>query len=179
VTSRRLIYGVVSGLLLATTAIALSWPTSSGAGSSASPGGPPTVTRFALVVDGHEIASFGELVGLSAGFEPSDLEVNLAGQQTKLVVPTRQHPPTVALRRGLTTSIELWDWHEDVLRNGSRGWKNSELVMYDTEGRPVARYFLENAWPAKLEIDTLKAEENEILTETVVIVCEHMRRVSP
>jgi hypothetical protein len=44
--------------------------------------------------------------------------------------------------------------------------KSASLVMYDTSGSPVARYHLENAWPAKVEIGGLRADASEVLMET-------------
>ena len=56
--------------------------------------------------------------------------------------------------------------------------KNASLVMYDYEGKPVARYHLTNAWPSKIEIGALKAGASEVLIETVTIVAERIERVS-
>jgi phage tail-like protein len=50
--------------------------------------------------------------------------------------------------------------------------------MYNTDGKPVARYHLEHAWPAKLEIGTLGAGRTEVLTESVTLVCEHLQRLA-
>ena len=51
--------------------------------------------------------------------------------------------------------------------------------MYNVDGKPVARYHLEHAWPAKIEIGALKAGASEVLMETVTMVCEHIQRVAP
>ena len=57
--------------------------------------------------------------------------------------------------------------------------KSCSLVMFDADGKPVARYHLENAWPCKIELGALKAGASEVLMETVTIVCEHIQRVAP
>ena len=59
------------------------------------------------------------------------------------------------------------------------GRKTASLVMYNTTGDPVARYNLENAWPAKLEIGALRAGASSVLLETVTLVCENLQRVAP
>jgi hypothetical protein len=51
--------------------------------------------------------------------------------------------------------------------------------MVDVEGKAVARYHLESARPAKLEIGGLKASASEALYERVTLVCENIERVSP
>ncbi len=54
--------------------------------------------------------------------------------------------------------------------------KNCTLTVYNTEGKPVARYHLEKAWPSKIEVAGLKAGANEMLMEAVTLVAE---RISP
>jgi hypothetical protein len=49
------------------------------------------------------------------------------------------------------------------------------LVMYDSDSKPVARYYLENAWPAKIDVGSLDAAKNEVSLETVEIAHEGVR----
>ena len=79
----------------------------------------------------------------------------------------------------MTSDLELAAWHELAMNDWSAARKNASLVMYDATGTPVARYRLENAWPAKLEIGSLKAGASSILLETVTLVCDHLQRVAP
>jgi phage tail-like protein len=51
--------------------------------------------------------------------------------------------------------------------------------MYDSDGHPVARYHLENAWPSQLEVAPLKAGSNEVLYETVTLMCDAAQRIAP
>jgi hypothetical protein len=51
--------------------------------------------------------------------------------------------------------------------------------MYNTHGTPVARYHLENAWPAKIEIGAMKVGASKVLMETVTLTCERIERVAP
>jgi phage tail-like protein len=137
--------------------------------------GPTTVARYALVVEGTEIATFGELGGIVSGLDPSELQLQ-SGQPLKL--PAKRTPPTVTLERGLTSDTALWAWQEAALAGAAGGRKGADLVMFDAEGTPVARYHLEQAWPSKLEIGALEAGASEVLMETVTIVCEKIQRVS-
>jgi phage tail-like protein len=79
----------------------------------------------------------------------------------------------------MTRNLELAAWHELAMNDWTTARKNATLVMYDATGTPVARYHLENAWPAKLEIGSLSAGASEVLMETVTLVCDHLQRVSP
>ena len=139
-----------------------------------------TASRFSITIDGYEIAAFSELQGITTQvdvvdfLQSSDKEVML----TKL--PGKRTPPTVILKRGKNNSMELWSWHEAVLAGDmAAARKSCSLVMYNTDGKPVARYHMENAWPAKIELGGLKAGASEVLMESVTVVCEHIQRVAP
>jgi phage tail-like protein len=75
--------------------------------------------------------------------------------------------------------MEMWAWHDQALRDLNAAKKNAMLTMYNTAGSPVARYHLENAWPAKVEIGGLLAGASIVLMETVTIVAEDIQRVAP
>ena len=102
--------------------------------------------RFSLTIDGVEIASFSELAEVAPG---------------KLV-----------LRRGSATSKAIFAWHQSVVEGQIAARKDATIVMYDTGGRPVARYHLENAWPSKLEIGGLKSDSNEVAIEGITLCHE-------
>ena len=144
------------------------------------PGDAITAARFSIVIDGYQIASFAELVGITTEIEPVELIESTETSVRLKKLPGKNKPPTITLKRGKNNSMELWMWHEAV-RNGDiiAARKSCSLVMYSTDGKPVARYYLEAAWPCKLEIGALKAGASEVLMETVTLVCEHIQRVAP
>lgn len=139
-----------------------------------------TAARFSITIDGYEIASFAELLGITTEVEAVELMESTDKAVVLKKLPGKTKPPTLVLKRGKNTSMELWAWHEAVL-NGDivAARKSCSLVMYSTDGKPVARYHLEHAWPSKLEIGGLKAGASEVLMETVTLVCEHIQRVAP
>jgi phage tail-like protein len=170
------IYALVVLCLLVAAAVGLvASPVSSGAGVLSSTD-PVTAARFAIVVDGQQVAAFSELQALTSGYETEDIDVDQ--KETILTVPTKHRPPSVILKRGLTSDRALWDWHADAIQNGSRAWRDAELVMYDYEGRPVARFTMINAWPSKLEVDTLSSGGQAVAMETLTLACERLERVS-
>jgi phage tail-like protein len=139
-----------------------------------------TAARFAIVIDGVEIAQFSELSGITTEVEPVDFLESSDKEIIFKKLPGRRKPPHITLKRGKNTSTELWSWHEAVLNGDiAQARKSCSLVMYGFDGKPVARYHCENAWPAKLEVGALKAGASEVLMETVTIVCENIQRVSP
>jgi phage tail-like protein len=79
----------------------------------------------------------------------------------------------------MTRSLDLWFLHDAAIAGGPASRKNMTLIMYGTDGQPVARYNLASAWPAKIEIGALKAGASEVLMETVTFECERIERVAP
>jgi phage tail-like protein len=81
----------------------------------------------------------------------------------------------------MTGSLELWSWHE-AARKGTMGGaarRSCSIIMYNAEGKPVGKYYLENAWPSKMDFAGLKAGASEALIETVTLTCEYIQRVAP
>jgi phage tail-like protein len=144
------------------------------------PGDAITAARFSIVIDGYQIASFSELIGISTEVEPVELLESTEKEVMLKKLPGKRKPPTLTLKRGKNQSMELWLWHEAVLMGDIvAARKSCSLVMYSTDGTAVARYHLEMAWPSKLEVGGLKAGASEVLYETVTLVCEHIQRVAP
>jgi phage tail-like protein len=140
---------------------------------------PITASRFSITIDGYEIAAFSELQGITTEVKPVE---HLESTDKELILkklPGKREPATVKLKRGKTADMALWAWHEAVLQGDLlAARKSASLVMYGADGKPVARYHMENAWPSVVEIGSLKAGANDVLMETVTIVCETLQRVS-
>jgi phage tail-like protein len=139
-----------------------------------------TAARFSITIDGSEIATFSELQGITTSVEVVDFIESSDKEVVMKKLPGRRNPPTVVLKRGKNNSMELWAWHESVLQgNMAAARRSCSLVMYNVDGKPVARYHLEDAWPAKIEIGALKAGASEVLMESVTLTCTHIQRVAP
>jgi hypothetical protein len=118
-------------------------------------------TSFSLTIDGVEIGRFSELAAISEGD------------------PVERKPPTLTFKRAQTTDLSLFAWHQSVVEGQlAAARKNCTLVMYAADGTAVARYHLESAWPAKIEIGGLKAGASEVLMETVTVTFDDIQRLN-
>jgi phage tail-like protein len=139
-----------------------------------------TANRFSITIDGYEIATFQELTGIVSEVDSSEYwETSPDGTSTSKL-PGKVKPPEITLKRGMNGSLELWSWHEAV-RMGNLGAarRSCTLTMFNSQGKPVAKYWLEKAWPKKMDLAGLKAGSGEALIETVVFTAEHIQRIAP
>ena len=140
---------------------------------------PITASRFSITIDGYEIAAFSALKGITTEVKPVQHMESTDKELILKKVPGAPDPAVVELERAKTADMALWAWHEAVLQGDIiAARKSCSLVMYGTDGKPVARYHMENAWPSMVKIGALKAGANDVLMETVTIVCEHLQRVA-
>jgi phage tail-like protein len=123
-----------------------------------------TAARFSLLADGREIAAFTELQELSSSVELVE------GSEPGLI------PNVLVLSRPLSSGLEFTTWQDEVLEGGAAGLKTCSLVMYDFDGSPVARYYLEDAWPSKVGVETSKVGTSKLLIERVTISAARIRR---
>ncbi len=140
-----------------------------------------SASRFSITIDGYEIAQFSELTGITTEVDVIDMHENSqSGGNILRKLPGKRRPPTIVLKRGKSTSMELWSWHEAVMHGDIVGARKSgSIVMYAFDGTPVARYHFHDGWPSKISIGGLKAGASEVLMEEVTIVCEWLERVAP
>jgi phage tail-like protein len=139
-----------------------------------------TANRFSITIDGQEIATFNELSGIVAEVEILEYLETDGGRVAVNKLLGKAKPPLITLKRGMTGSRELWEWHEAVRKgNVTAARRSCSLIMFNSEGKPVGKYWLENAWPSKIELAGLKAGAGAVLMETVTLTCEYIQRVAP
>ena len=61
---------------------------------------------------------------------------------------------TCALRRGITTTRDLWDWWATRSSNGTVDRRNVAIILLDDSRKDVLRWFLRDAWIVKIEAPT-------------------------
>ncbi len=130
---------------------------------------------FGLELDGVRVSMLTEVTGL--GWERDVIEVREGGDPgTTRRLPGRLKPGEVTVTRGLTTDLTFEQWMRDPVPVGQPR-RAVELALFDAQGRAVARFHLENAWPSKLEITGLRAGGTEIAVESLTLVHEGLERV--
>jgi phage tail-like protein len=83
----------------------------------------------------------------------------------------------VVLKRGVTESLDLYQWHRNILQ-GQNDRRDGSIVLLDDERKPVARWNFKNAFPCKYQGPSLNAKGNEVAIETLELACEYLERES-
>jgi phage tail-like protein len=139
---------------------------------------PLTNFRYRLEIDGLTVAGFSEVSIAETTVDVVDYrEGNDSPHVRKLPGLTKYG--NITLRRGMTTSLELYEWHKQVV-NGqvSKARKKIAIVVADETGTDKARFVVTDAWPTKYSPSDLDAKGNEVLIETLELVNEGIERVT-
>lgn len=134
--------------------------------------------NFRLEVEGLQLGNFSEV---SLGAAITDVVEYRDGSDRSGVrkLPGQTRYSNVTLKRGITGSMELYQWHRMVAegRTGDAR-RNVVIVLSDETGADVARFILRNAWPVKYEAPSFNATTNEVAIETLELTHEGLERDS-
>jgi len=141
---------------------------------------PLTGFHFAVDVQGVIKGFFTECSGLGSEHEVIEHKVvNETGQEVVLKIPGRLKWDNITLKRGITSSMDIWDWRKEVTDgNVDSARRDGSIVMYDQTLNEVARWNFERAWPLKVSGPQPKSDSNEIGIEELTLAHEYIERVS-
>jgi phage tail-like protein len=133
--------------------------------------------HFALDVQGVIKGYFTEVSGIGSESDVAEQKVVKDGKQVVLKVPGRLKWGDITLKRGLTSSMDLWNWRK-MIEDGDvkKARKNGSIVMFNQKLEPVAQWDFKNAWPSKITGPAPKSDSNELVVEEMTIVHEYIAR---
>jgi phage tail-like protein len=124
-------------------------------------------------------ASFAECDGLEMTMEPKTIrEGGNNSRPIHLIGPVSYGQLT--LKRGMSESLDLWDWFDRVLQQGQGGLRASgQVVMLSGRRQEQVQFLLEGCLPVKLKAPTLNAADGIIAIEEMQIAYETLRLQRP
>jgi len=144
------------------------------------PGRQDPLVGFNFMIDvGDRIAGyFTEVSGLGSESEVMEQKVvNEKGVEVVLKIPGRLKWSDVTLKRGITSSLDMWNWRQLVVDGKVKDARmNGSIVMFDRDGAEAARWDFNNAWPLKISGPSPKSDSNEIGIEELTITHESIKR---
>lgn len=136
--------------------------------------------HFAVDIQGVIKGFFTECSGLGSEHEIIEHKiVTEQGQEVVKKIPGRLKWEDITLKRGITSSMDIWDWRAEV-ENGNveDARRDGSIIMFDQQLKEVARWNFERAWPLKVSGPSPKSDSNEIGVEEMVLTHEYIVRVS-
>jgi phage tail-like protein len=125
--------------------------------------------HFLVEIEGLVIGGFNEVTGLTVEVEIEEYrEGGLNAYVHKLAGPAR-YPNNLVLKRGLTDSDALWNWHQDVVR-GNIQRRNGSIILLDSAGEEQWRWNFVDAYPVRWVGPDLRASSAEVAIETLELV---------
>jgi len=132
--------------------------------------------RFRLEIGGINEAHFSEVTGFDITTDVIDYR---EGDEPTHVrkLPGLNKFGNVTLKRGITDSMDLYNWYKDVLAGKTRR-ETVAIVVLDEEGKDKARFQITDAWPSKYDPMDLNAKGNDVSIETHELVNEGVERTA-
>jgi phage tail-like protein len=160
---------------------------------------PFTGFRFRLSLGYVEVGAFSECSGLE--IETRVFEYREGGRNAHaLKFPEQTELKNLVLKRGLTSSTELFDWYMDVARGAflhdnqrptEQGLnrvseRNSEqdserkisIALLDASGGTAMEWAVHRAFPVKWVGPELNATDNSVCFETIELAHEGIERIA-
>jgi phage tail-like protein len=132
------------------------------------------------IQNGKITGYFTECSGLGSEHEVIEHKVvTESGQEVVMKLPGRLKWDNITLKRGITSSMDLWNWRKQVEDGDVESARaDGSIVMYDANLNEVARWNFERAWPIKISGPQPKSDSNEIGVEELQMAHEYITRVN-
>jgi phage tail-like protein len=118
--------------------------------------------------------AFAECSGLEATMEPKVIKAGGANYGAAQRVGPVSFA-TVVLKRGMTSTRDLWNWFANVAGGASSHRLDVRIDMIDSAGEPVLAWVLERALPVKFKAADLNSRGGEIGIEELHLAHEGLR----
>ena len=142
---------------------------------------PLVAFKFGLEIEGKLSGYFTQVSGIGSETEVIQQKVvnSETGETIIQQIPGRLSWTPVTLKRGVTSSMDIWEWRQDVVDGKIEDARtNCSITAYNQANEEIARWNLENAWPSKVIGPEMDSGSTTYMMEEVTIVHEGVLRVS-
>jgi phage tail-like protein len=122
--------------------------------------------------------AFSECSGLEASMEAKTIKEG--GRNWGVIQRTGKTSfATLVLKRGMTTTRDLWTWYEFVGTGKYAHRLNAIITVFNTLGEAVLAWKIENAMPIKFKAADLNATGSDIAIEELHMAHEGLSLLKP
>ena len=132
--------------------------------------------HFIIKFDDDMKAGFPEVNGLPT---EGDVEDRTKGEGTTVrKLPGERKYVNLSLKRGFTSSRDLWEWRKSATGGQTRRLSGT-ISVFDGAGRPASTWKFDKAWPKKWEGPAFNGKTSDVAIEGLEIVVEGLSLISP
>jgi len=132
--------------------------------------------RFRLEITGVQVAGFQSASVPDETVASVNYREGTDGFTRKLSGQTEVG--TMSLKRGITDSMDLYNWWQSVSSTGAAGARKSvSIILIDETGAEKTRWNITNAWPTKYTASEFSASGSDVMVETLDLELEQVVRV--
>jgi phage tail-like protein len=142
---------------------------------------PLVAFKFGLEIEGKLSGFFTNVGGIGSETEVIAQKVvnSTTGETIIYQVPGRLTWTPVTLKRGVTSTMDIWKWRQQVVEGKVDAARtNCSIVAYNQENTEIARWNFTNAWPSKVVGPEMDSGGVNYMVEDVTIVHEGVIRVT-
>jgi phage tail-like protein len=132
--------------------------------------------RFRVEIDGAANLDFSEVILPEARTDV--VEYREGGNVSPRKISGPVHYSNLILRRGVTTSNDLFNWWKTVA-DGQMNRRNMAIILLDEQRNEVKRWNIHDAWPTHYLVSPLIARDGEtVVTETLECAVDRFETAS-
>lgn len=122
---------------------------------------------------------FTEVTGLDVETEVIEYREGVSPEYRKIKMPGLQKNSNITLKRGtLAADNAFFTWWNTVSLNTIER-RDVTVSLLNEAHAPVMVWQVKNAWPTKIQSTDLKADGNEVAIESIELVHEGVKIVTP
>ncbi len=133
--------------------------------------------NFLVEISGVVSAGFMECTGLESDTAVIEYREGNSPSGSVRKLPGLTKFTDITLKRGVTSSRELYDWRANII-NGQMDRRDGSIILLDEKRQEVARWNFREAWPCRMAGPDLNARKNAVAIEELVICHEGFERVA-
>lgn len=129
------------------------------------------VASFGFEFDNTVIKALDEVSGITMENEVVELKQNTPqGKYVNTFVPGRPKSGELTIKRGIANDRSLYDWMTKTnLGDTKTARRSGSVIAYDQAGTELFRYVFTNCMAKKYEAPGMKAGDNALTTESLVL----------
>ncbi|MFN8494546.1 MAG: phage tail protein [Caldilineaceae bacterium] len=134
--------------------------------------------QFTVEVSGNLLTPapvyFSELSGLNVEYNVLEYKTfSQKGIPLIVNVPGRPTYAPITLKRGITSGLSFWTWHQMVYGGE---WEKAKadvnIILRNRAYEPVWRWALKNAWPSRISGPQFSTDSTDVILEELTLVYE-------